>query len=134
MVLLGDEAKGKIVSYLSKNGGYEFVCRWAGGNNAGHTIYINGTKFKTHLIPSGIFYGIKSIIGPDCVVNIDAFFEELIYLEENGFNTDLIKISPKAHIVKEEHIKEDKSKYSGKLGTTFRGIAPCYGDKYARMG
>ena len=130
----GDEAKGKIVSYLSKNGAYDFVCRWAGGNNAGHTIYINGTKYKTHLIPSGIFYGIKSIIGPDCVVNIDAFFEELIYLEQNGFNTDLIKISPKAHIVTEEHINEDKSKYSGKLGTTSRGIAPCYRDKYARTG
>ena len=52
----GDEAKGKIVSYLSKTGEYDFVCRWAGGNNAGHTIYINGTKFKTHLIPSGVFY------------------------------------------------------------------------------
>mgnify|MGYP006240917995 CR=1 FL=1 len=56
----GDEAKGKIVSYLSKVGQYDFVCRWAGGNNAGHTIYIKGEKYKTHLIPSGVFYGVKS--------------------------------------------------------------------------
>ncbi len=69
----GDEAKGKIVSQLSKDGKYDFVCRWAGGNNAGHTVFINNKKYHTHLIPSGIFYGIKSIIGPDCVVNIDSF-------------------------------------------------------------
>ena len=73
----GDEAKGKIVSYLAKTGIYDFVCRWSGGNNAGHTIYKDGIKYKTHLIPSGIFYGIPSIIGPDCVVNQDAFFEEI---------------------------------------------------------
>ena len=67
----GDEGKGKIVSYLSKTGNYDFVCRWGGGNNAGHTIYKNGKKYKTHLIPSGVFYGVKSVIGPNCVVNIE---------------------------------------------------------------
>ena len=130
----GDEAKGKVVSYLSKVGNYDFVCRWAGGNNAGHTIYMNNDRYKTHLIPSGIFYGIKSIIGPDCVVNIKSFFEEIHYLKKNGFNTDLIKISPYCHIVTEEHIDQDKQKYTSKLGTTSRGIAPCYRDKYARCG
>lgn len=127
----GDEAKGKIVSYLAHK--YDFVCRWAGGNNAGHTIYINNIKYKTHLIPSGVFHNIKSIIGPDCVVNVKSFFEELDYLKSNGFDTSLIKISPKAHIISDAHIEEDKLKY-GALGTTSKGIAPCYRDKYARTG
>ncbi len=130
----GDEAKGKIVSYLSKVGEYSFVCRWSGGNNAGHTIYKNGIKYKTHLIPSGIFYDIPSIIGPDCVVNINSFFDEIDYLKNNGFNTNLIFISPKAHIITEEHIKEDKQKLHKIQGTTAKGIAPCYKDKYARIG
>jgi adenylosuccinate synthase len=132
----GDEAKGKIVYQLSKNKNYDFVCRWAGGNNAGHTIYVDGKKYKTHLIPSGIFFGIKSIIGPDCVVNINAFFEEIEYLKENGFDTSLIQISPRAHIITASHIKEDKERNKGSktLGTTARGIGPCYRDKYARTG
>jgi len=130
----GDEGKGKIVSYLSKTQNYDFVCRWSGGNNAGHTIYVNGIKYKTHLIPSGIFYGIKSIIGPDCVVNIKSFFEEVKYLKDNGFDTSLIKISSNAHIIEDKHIEEDKMKLQGKLGTTARGIAPCYRDKYGRVG
>ena len=79
----GDEAKGKIVSQLSKNGDYDFVCRWSGGNNAGHTVFVDGEKYKTHLIPSGIFFGIKSIIGPGCVVNIKAFEKEIKYLISN---------------------------------------------------
>ena len=130
----GDEAKGKIVSQLSKNSNYDFVCRWAGGNNAGHTIYVDGKKYKTHLIPSGVFFGKKSIIGPDCVVNIDAFFQEIHYLEANGFDTSLIKISPKAHIITAKHIKEDKEKHKDTIGTTGKGIGPCYRDKYARIG
>ena len=130
----GDEAKGKIVSYLSKVGKYNFVCRWAGGNNAGHTIYKNGIKYKTHLIPSGIFYDIPSVIGPDCVVNKESFFKEVKYLKDNGFNTNLIFVSPKAHLVTDEHIKEDKEKLVNTQGTTSKGIAPCYKDKYARKG
>ena len=130
----GDEAKGKIIGHLSKSGKYDYVCRWAGGNNAGHTIYINSIKYKTHLIPSGVLFGIKSIIGPDCVVNKEGFFKEINYLKENGFNTDLIKISPKAHLVLSKHIEEDKIKYFKQQGTTAKGIAPCYRDKYGRNG
>lgn len=129
----GDEAKGKIVAHLSKSGDYDFVCRWAGGNNAGHTIYIDGKKYKSHLIPCGIFFGIKSIIGPDCVVNEASFKKEIEYLKENGFNIDLVKISPKAHVITEEHVHEDNVKYKFQ-GTTGKGIAPCYRDKYARKG
>ena len=65
----GDEGKGKIVSQLAKSGNYQYVCRWAGGDNAGHTIKIGKKIYSTHLIPSGVFFGIKSIIGPACVVN-----------------------------------------------------------------
>lgn len=129
----GDEAKGKLIAHLAKTKDYHFVCRWAGGNNAGHTIYVNGKKFKTHLIPCGIFHNIVSVIGPDCVVNIDSFRKEIEYLQENGFNTNLVKISPRAHVITENHIKDDK-KYYASQGTTSCGIAPCYRDKYARIG
>jgi adenylosuccinate synthase len=130
----GDEAKGKIVAHLAKSNKYNFICRWAGGNNAGHTIFFKGTKYKTHLIPTGVFYGIKSIIGPDCVINRESFFKEINYLKKNGFDTTLIKISPKAHIILDKHIEEDKIKYYKQQGTTAKGIAPCYRDKYARIG
>jgi len=129
----GDEGKGKIVAQLAKSGKYNFVCRWAGGNNAGHTVYVNGNKYKTHLIPSGVFYGIPSIIGKGCVVNKEAFFSEIAYLKENGFDTSLVKISPKTHVVHTKHIEDDKKNYGGQ-GSTKRGIAPCYRDKYARVG
>lgn len=142
----GDESKGKVSSYLSSqldpqasqdgssNKYYDFVARWGGGANAGHTVYVNGEKYKTHLIPSGVFHGIKSIIGPGCVVNLDSLMGELIYLDSNGFNIDLVKISPMAHIVSQNHIDFDKSNLSKKLGTTSRGIAPAYGEKYSRTG
>jgi len=130
----GDEGKGKIVSFLSKYGNYDFVCRWAGGNNAGHTIYLNGIRYKTHLIPSGVFFKKKSIIGPDCVINVEGFKEEIQYLKDNGFDTNLIKVSPKAHVITGEHIEEDKKKYYKVQGTTAKGIGPCYRDKYGRTG
>jgi adenylosuccinate synthase len=129
----GDEAKGKIIAQLAKSGHYNFVCRWAGGNNAGHTVYVNNKKYKTHLIPCGIFYNIPSIIGPDCVVHMSSFQNEILYLKQNGFNTELIKISPKAHLVTDNHINEDVKDYKSQ-GTTSKGIAPCYRDKYARVG
>ena len=130
----GDEAKGKIVAHLSNTKEYDYVCRWAGGNNAGHTIYIKNKKYKTHLIPSGVFFDIKSIIGPDCVIEKEGFLSEIKYLQDNGFNTSLIKVSPKCHVVKKDHIDEDKQKYAKTQGSTSRGIAPCYRDKYARLG
>lgn len=130
----GDEAKGKIVSQLSKENCYDFVCRWSGGNNAGHTVYVNDNKYKTHLIPCGIFYNVKSIIGPDCVINMKSFFEELDYLKKNNFDISLIKISPRAHVITDKHIEDDINKLNKEQGTTKRGIAPCYSDKYKRVG
>lgn len=130
----GDEAKGKVIAQLSKTRKYDFVCRWAGGHNAGHTIYIKGLKYKTHIVPSGIFYNIPSIIGPDCVINKDEFEKEISYLFENNFPTHLIKVSPKAHVITNKHIYEDKSTYAYTQGSTSKGTAPCYRDKYARIG
>lgn len=130
----GDEAKGKITSQLAASGKYDYVCRWAGGNNAGHTVYVNNIKLKTHLIPSGIFYGIKSIVGPGCVVNVESFFEEIEYLKKSGFDTSLIKISPNAHVVSQGHIIRDFKNQHRKIGTTAKGIGPCYSDKANRTG
>jgi adenylosuccinate synthase len=136
----GDEGKGKITHFLASktdfNGQpyYDFVARWNGGSNAGHTIYHKGKKFATHIVPSGVFYDITSVIGPNCVVNLDSFYKEINQLSYGGIDTSLIKIHPNAHIVTDEHIAEDKAKLAGKLGTTSQGIAPAYRDKYARTG
>jgi adenylosuccinate synthase len=128
----GDEGKGKISNALSSK--YDYVCRWNGGPNAGHTVYLNGKKYKTHVIPSGVFHNKKSIIGPNCVINIDKFFDELEYLSKEGFDTSLIKVSPKTHIITERHIQYDLKFLKPKLGTTGQGIAPCYSDKALRVG
>lgn len=130
----GDESKGKITSELAGSGEYNMVARWAGGNNAGHTVFLNGKSYKTHLIPSGIFYNVKSIIGPGCVLHPASFQKELDYLESNGFDISLIKVSPKCHIVTEEYIEFDKKNLAEKLGTTAKGIAPTYAAKAARTG
>lgn len=130
----GDEAKGKITSTLAATGKYDAVARWAGGNNAGHTVYVKGKKYKTHLIPSGVFHNKLSIIGPGCVLHPDSFDKELEYLSLNGFDTSFVKVSPKCHIVKDEYIQFDRDNLTEKLGTTSRGIAPTYAAKAARTG
>lgn len=135
----GDEGKGKITHVLAskkthnRKNYYNFVCRFNGGSNAGHTIYHNGRRFATHIVPSGVFYGITSVIGPNCVVNINSFYKEVEELKSGGVDTSLIKIHPLAHIVTDEHIAEDKATL-GHLGTTSQGIAPAYRDKAARKG
>lgn len=128
----GDEGKGKISNAIADD--YDYVCRWNGGPNAGHTVYINGKKHKTHIIPCGIFKNKKCIIGPGCVLHVKKFFDELSYLEINGFDTSLIKVSPNAHIITEDHIQKDLNELKQKLGTTGQGIAPCYADKMLRCG
>lgn len=128
----GDEGKGKISNAISKN--YDIVCRWNGGPNAGHTVYINNKKYKTHIVPCGIFQNKLSIIGPNCVLNLDKFYNEIDYLENEGFDTSLIRVSPKTHIITDEHIKYDLQILKQKLGTTGQGIAPAYSDKMLRIG
>jgi len=128
----GDEGKGKISNAISKN--YDIVCRWNGGPNAGHTVYINNKKYKTHIVPCGIFQNKPSIIGPNCVLNLDKFYNEIDYLENEGFDTSLVRVSPKAHIITDDHIKYDLQILKQKLGTTGQGIAPAYSDKMLRIG
>jgi adenylosuccinate synthase len=128
----GDEGKGKISSAMAKD--YDMVCRWNGGPNAGHTVYLNDKKYKTHLIPSGVFHGKKSVIGPNCVLNVDKFLKEIEYLKENGFDTSLVKVHPNVHVITDAHIEYDLKHLKPKLGTTGQGIAPCYADKANRVG
>jgi adenylosuccinate synthase len=130
----GDEAKGKITASLASSKMYDFVCRWAGGSNAGHTVYVDGKSYKTHVIPSGVFFGVKSLIGPGCVVHKEKFLQEIDYLSKSGFDTSLVKVSDRAHVVTDDHISRDMSELKEKLGTTGSGIAPCYADKAARVG
>jgi len=128
----GDEGKGKISNAISKD--YDMVCRWNGGPNAGHTIYINEKKYKTHIIPCGVFQNKLSVIGPNCVLNVDKFYDEIAYLKKEGFNTSLVKVSPKAHIITDRHLIYDKIHLKEIFGTTGQGIAPAYSDKMLRVG
>tara|TARA_R100000008_G_C3585415_1_gene171868 strand:+ start:1817 stop:2806 length:990 start_codon:yes stop_codon:yes gene_type:complete len=129
----GDCGKGKVTHHLCKSLNYTHVVRYNGGCNAGHTIYHNGKKFVTHHIPAGVFYGIKSVIGPGCVVNPKQFFKEIKELEEGGIETaNLIFIAKNAHIITDEHLEEDQKDV--RIGTTKRGNGPAYRDKYGRDG
>jgi adenylosuccinate synthase len=129
----GDTGKGKVAHALCKTGDYTHVIRYNGGGNAGHTIYHNGKKFVTHFIPVGVMYGIKSIIGPGCVVNVKSLFDEIQVLEEGGINvSDYLMIDKRVNIIQEKH-KEEDSKDST-IGTTKTGNGPAYRDKYYRQG
>ena len=133
----GDEGKGKITDFLSANA--EVIARYQGGDNAGHTIVIDGKKFKLHLIPSGIFFPEKiSVIGNGVVVNPKSLVKELAYLHEEGVSTDSLRISDRAHVILPYHIELDRlqeeSKGDNKIGTTIKGIGPAYMDKAARVG
>jgi adenylosuccinate synthase len=133
----GDEGKGKIIDYLSKDA--DIAVRFSGGSNAGHSIEVDGKKFAFHLIPSGIFNkGTLAIIGNGVVVDPKLLIDEMNELKANGISTENLYISEKAHIVFPYHIEMDKlleeNRGSGKIGTTARGIGPAYCDKYERCG
>jgi len=132
----GDEGKGKITDFFA--GESDYVVRFQGGNNAGHTIIVDGVTFKLHLIPSGIVYGDPiSIIGNGVVVDPKALLDEIAYVKEKGIEPKL-QVSDRAHVIMPYHIALDGalSKYQGKLaaGSTNRGIAPVYADKMFRNG
>ncbi|MGK9253107.1 adenylosuccinate synthase [Paenibacillus humicus] len=133
----GDEGKGKITDYLAD--GAEVVARYQGGNNAGHTILIDNKKYKLTMIPSGIFNHNKTcVIGNGMVINPAALLDEIDYIHENGFSTDNLKISDRAHVIMPYHLLldglEEERKGDNKIGTTRKGIGPCYMDKAARAG
>ena len=132
----GDEAKGKLVDLLTPN--FDIVCRFLGGSNAGHTVVTGDTTYKLHLIPSGILNAeTTNVIAPGVVLNPGTIIEELNGLNAQGLTTDNLLISERVHVVFPWHIAEDKllnaKKIKGEsIGTTLRGIGPCYRDKVGR--
>lgn len=133
----GDEGKGKIVDYLAEDAKY--VCRFAGGANAGHTIVVDGKKYALHQVPSGILYADKTVfLGSGMVVDPEALFKELEMLDENGINWEgRVFISDRAHIVLPCYRDIDKKRDSERkqpIGTTGRGIGTTYSQKSERDG
>jgi len=132
----GDEGKGKIVDILSEN--FDIVTRYQGGANAGHTVAIGEKQYILHLIPSGILRkDVICVIGNGVVIDPTALLEEISLLEQNGIKVDgRLFISHNAHLIMPYHKLLDSinEKGSKKIGTTGRGIGPCYIDKYARKG
>ena len=133
----GDEGKGKIAAYLSKDA--DIALRCTGGNNAGHTIKIDNKKLVFHLIPSGIINeNVIGIIGNGTVIDLDIIINEINMLQNLNIDTSKLIISPRAHVILPYHIIEDnmyeKLKGDNKVGTTGRGIGPAYADKINRIG
>ncbi len=134
----GDEGKGKIVDLLTPH--FSIVGRYQGGHNAGHTVYVNGTKFILRLIPSGILHpGVTCVIGNGLVVDPTALFAEVDELIKAGVDVDnRIVISDKAHLILPYHrdldLLAEARRGERKIGTTSRGIGPAYEDKIARRG
>jgi adenylosuccinate synthase len=132
----GDEGKGKIVDLLALD--CDLVCRYQGGPNAGHTIVVGDETYKIRQIPSGVIRGKTCVIGAGCVVDPEVFLGEVDALESRGHSTADVHVSGEAHVIMPWHVAIDQGmeRRLGKLqiGTTKRGIGPCYADKAARLG
>jgi adenylosuccinate synthase len=135
----GDEGKGKVVDLLSAHA--EKVVRFQGGNNAGHTLVVNGQRSIFHLIPSGILYpNTRCLIGNGVVVDPEVLLEEIQGLAKRGIamNSQRLGISERAHLIMPYHkaidVAREEAKGKSRIGTTGRGIGPCYEDKVARVG
>jgi adenylosuccinate synthase len=133
----GDEGKGKATDLLGDR--VDYVVRYQGGNNAGHTVVIGDKKFALHLLPSGILTpGCVPVIGNGVVVDLEVLFREIDGLNEKGVDTSKLLISANAHVITPYHVTVDKvsERFLGKraIGTTGRGIGPTYGDKMGRLG
>jgi adenylosuccinate synthase len=132
----GDEGKGKIVDLLALD--CDLVCRYQGGPNAGHTIVVGDETYKIRQIPSGVIRGKTCVIGAGCVVDPEVFLGEVDALESRGHSTSDVHVSGEAHVIMPWHVAIDQGieRRLGELqiGTTRRGIGPCYADKAARLG
>src|SRR6478735_6105537 len=132
----GDEGKGKIVDLLARN--MDVVCRYQGGPNAGHTIVVGDETYKIRALPSGIVRGKPCVIGNGCVVDPEVLIAELDEFERRGHPIDELYLSGNAHLIMPWHLAIDQAseRRLGKLaiGTTRRGIGPCYADKAMRLG
>lgn len=133
----GDEGKGKITNYYSSRA--DIVVRYQGGDNAGHTIVFEGKTFKLHALPSGIFSSqIENVLGNGMVVNPKNLYQEILALRSMGYDCKNLKISDRAHVIFSYHLALDEVNEQAlgerKIGTTKKGIGPCYTDKIARTG
>src|ERR671911_2597044 len=135
----GDEGKGKIVDLFTQDA--DIVVRFQGGNNAGHTLVVDGKKTVLHLIPSGALHPNKlCVIGNGVVVDPEVLLDEIAELKQNGCLLDdsLLRISDEAHLIMPYHkaidLARERLRGKGKIGTTGRGIGPAYEDKVARVG
>ena len=133
----GDEGKGKIIDYLA--GKADVVVRAQGGNNAGHTVIVEDKKYAFHLLPSGVLYSDKlNIIGNGVVFDPEGFLKEIKILEEQGINTSSVKIDERVHVIFPYHKKidalQEEARGEDQIGTTKKGIGPCYMDKIERSG
>ena len=131
----GDEGKGKIVDLVSLH--FDIVARYQGGHNAGHTVVIQGKSYVLQLIPSGMFRGGKiGVIGNGVVIEPTALIKEIRRMEEAGFQLEeRLRVSDRAHVILPHHIwREQEEEKKQNIGTTMRGIGPCYEDKAARRG
>ncbi len=133
----GDEGKGRIVDYLAKRANY--VIRFQGGDNAGHTVINDFGKTVLHLVPCGIFYeNVHNIIGTGCVVNPQSLLEEIAHLKSIGVGCDRLWISSRAQILMPYHRTldelEEQARGADTIGTTMRGVGPAYSDKATRSG
>ncbi len=132
----GDEGKGKVVDLLAQES--DIVARYQGGPNAGHTVIADGETWKFHHMPSGILSGKTCVLGAGVVIDPETFIRELDELEARGVSTEPVRVSGNAHLIMPWHVALDQAseRRLGKLkiGTTRRGIGPCYADKAARLG
>jgi adenylosuccinate synthase len=133
----GDEGKGKATDLLGEH--VDFVVKYNGGNNAGHTIVIGDEKYALHLLPSGVLSpGVTPVIGNGVVVDLGVLFDEIDAIEARGIDTSKLLVSANAHIITPYHKTMDKvsERFLGdaKIGTTGRGIGPAYADKMSRIG
>ncbi|MDR1237291.1 MAG: adenylosuccinate synthase [Propionibacteriaceae bacterium] len=132
----GDEGKGKAVDTLGDR--VDYTVRYSGGNNAGHTLVVNGEKYALHLLPSGILNDSIPVIGNGVVVDLDVLFEEIDILGARGVDTTKLLVSANAHIIASYHQLIDRvtERFLGKrkIGTTGRGVGPAYSDKVNRLG
>ena len=133
----GDEGKGKATDLLSDR--LDYVVKFNGGNNAGHTVVIDGAKYALHLLPSGILTpGVVPVIGNGVVVDLSVLFQEIDTLQARGFDTSRLRVSANAHVIPSYNRSLDKvsERFLGarRIGTTGRGIGPTYADKMNRLG
>ncbi|MDR2493285.1 MAG: adenylosuccinate synthase [Coriobacteriales bacterium] len=133
----GDEGKGKITDLIAHD--FDFVVRYQGGNNAGHTVIADGKRLALHLIPSGIMYpNVTPVIGNGCVIDPRVLIDEMDMLEREGISTERLLISGNAHLIMPYHLDLDGASElllgKNEIGTTRRGIGPAYQDKAARVG